>query len=133
MKVKSNLIILSIFLLFFQHFLAQTRDSDTIEIKKGFLGKVYKYQGKRLCISKMLKLTETDSAAHNELKKVRKYHIASLVMGGAFITATFPVSFFFGAGVSDVMLLGYLCASTPVSYMYSKHLNKSVKIYNKNH
>ena len=128
---KSTLIL--IFVLVFCNVFGQSV-SDTITVKKA-IGTVFQQNGKNLAPRDLLKITEANPEAYNEMKIAKSNNDAASVfgfIGGALIG--WPIGTAIAGGEPNWALagigVGVIVIAIPFSTAYTKHAKNAVRIYN---
>ena len=129
----NKVIFVCIFLLSSFQLVAQ-KQSDTIEVIKGF-GTVFRQNGNDLRPRQLLEITQTNHEAYLEMQKAKVNHDWGALYGGA---GGFLVGWPIGtslAGRKANWTLAYIggaliLISIPLSSAYTRHAQSAVRIYN---
>jgi len=95
--IMNKLSILLVLFLFTEMSIKAQEPNDTIQIKKTFIGMVFKQNNKPLKPIQMITLMENYPEASNEMKKARNNYIISNIIGG---TGGLMVGWSLGSSVS---------------------------------
>lgn len=111
-------------------------NAQKIEVKKSFGTNMYMQDGKRLSITQLTSLMESNEKALSAIKKAKTNQIWGAVLGGAggFLVG-FPIGTAIGGGDAKWELAavgaGLIVASIPLNTGYNRQSKKAVDIYNK--
>lgn len=108
---------------------------DTIEIKKSFLGTVFKKNGENLKMRDLLDVTKNNPAAYNYMKKARNKNTVGSIFGGV---GGFLIGYTVGTAVAGKdpqwgiagIGVGLVGAGLLFSADAGKNAKRSVRLYN---
>jgi len=108
---------------------------DSIEIKKTFLGTVFRQNDKNLTPKQLLDITQSNSEAFKEMKIAKSNYDVGYVFGlaGGFLVG-WPIGTAIAGGEPNWTLAGIgaglIVISIPFSTAYNKHAKNAVNFYN---
>ncbi len=133
LKRKLHMFIIAMLLLSVSQLRAQ--DNTKIEIIKRPLGTIFQQDGKVLAPKQIMKITQSNPEAYEEMRKAKSnYNISQLfaTVGGFLIG--WPLGTAIGGGEPDWALAGvgasFVLISIPFGSTYTKHASKAVNLYN---
>ena len=134
-NMKASVIILWISILFSGYAFAQ-QNPNTIEIKKTFLGTVFKQHNVNLLPRDLLEITKANPAAYAEMQAAKKNYNRGMVLGfvGGAIAA-YPVVNYLSGGDNPHWVLaaigaGVALTSIPFAIKYNKQARNAITLYN---
>lgn len=131
--MKRYLLALTILLSAGQGFAQQ--HPNTIEIKKTFLGTVFKQRNVNILPRDLLEITKEHPAAYAEMKRAKTHHNTALALGfGGGALVAYPVSLYLGGGNPNwtFAAIGGAIAATsiPFAIRYNRHARNAATLYN---
>jgi hypothetical protein len=108
--------------------------ADSIEVKKG-MGTVFRQNGRNLTPRQLLDITQSNPAAHQEMKAAKTNYDVGYVLGfagGLFVG--WPLGSAIAGGDPNWTLMGVgaglIGLSVPFSTAYNKHAKNAARLYN---